>query len=341
MPSLLARAKARLRKQKQPHNIPSTFLLLPLEIRLLIYTQLLGDRTIHIKISKIHFTPEWRKLWFSKSGHRCIPWGSLTHRVCISQWSSFMIQEVQGLHESESLRGDELIGPDLFAPHYWCTHKSAELALDLRILRTCRQVYDEAKLIPYHTNTFAFDSSDALDRFCVGSFSYKHYLFDQPCHAFKTPPRLRPTKKRLLFARKGPAYLEGYPLTALVPSPIHEIRRLKIHAAYRSPTECRMWNAVCHFTAHLWSGLKHLDLSIELTPDSSISDTVWLRPHSMADGGFRAYFNAPLRSVSVEVSDHQHHPRTNSLGRRGTTPMTIVFAEGIRNFLLDRTDDEN
>ena len=38
-------------------------------------------------------------------------------------------------------------------------------SLNLSFLRSCRQIYDEARQIPYSTNTFSFDSAYVLDAF--------------------------------------------------------------------------------------------------------------------------------------------------------------------------------
>lgn len=43
-----------------------------------------------------------------------------------------------------------------------------DTSLDLRFLRTCKQIYEEAKLVPYTSNTFSFSRPRSVRAFLVG-----------------------------------------------------------------------------------------------------------------------------------------------------------------------------
>lgn len=53
------------------------------------------------------------------------------------------------------------------------THQ--RLGLDLRFLRTCRQIYDEAQNVYYKTNIISFDDYDCLVT-CVEILSWVSYI---------------------------------------------------------------------------------------------------------------------------------------------------------------------
>lgn len=297
-------------------NSFSTFLSLPLEIRLLIYTHLLGDRTIHIGSSTHKDDQQGKTLHrerfctkveaahqffaFLLTRHRWC-WGRLYHRVCNTRESCFnLMDQVMFIQlESQLHRDETFTGPDIYGLHYWCTHEPAQTALDLRILRTCKQVYEEAKLIPYHTNTFAFDSPWAMARFCVRSFQIAKHPWNKN-HALEVyMPR---PKKRLLF-RKDSA--KSYP-EEKVTIPISEIRNLQIHATWYKNYDHDDWNAICLHTAHLWTGLKNFHLNIDILPEGDANfRQQWILPELAV--GFRAYCKSPLRTVSVDVSDEYRH----------------------------------
>lgn len=265
-------------------------------------------------------------------------WGPLYHRVCSIRGSctKFEDQQLQRQLDSKLHRYEAFTGPDLWAPHYWCTHEPAQSALDLTILRTCRQVYQEAKLIPYHTNTFAFDSPPAMARFCMGSLQGTNHPWNEICRAVKMP---RPSSKRRIFSRKGSAKPS---IEASVSIPVSEIRSLRIHAAYHIHTDPHDWNNVCFQTAHLWTGLQELTLNIDVIPYGEAHKNHWIQPNSGADFGFRAYQNSPLRRVTVDVSDKYRHVffTMNPFGRRkahywSTSTEKEEFENGIRDCLMN------
>lgn len=339
-------------KMKTPRSkssSPSTFLSLPLEIRLLIYTHLLGDRTIHIG-SFVHnvYKPEKRLsegkycknlvmayqffIFQTTKHHWC--WGHLYHRVCNTKkfCIDFMDQQMLIQHDSQLYRDEVFTGPDLHAPHYWCTHEPAQTALDLRILRTCRQVHDEARLIPYHTNTFAFDSPETMARFCDRSFRGKKHS----CNRDQTPEEFKPRPKNIPFFRNSSAKSEAEAKAAI---PISEIRNMQIHATWRRHDDYWNWDRTCFLTAHLWTGLQNLHLSIDVLPEGGTYRDQWMLPDSAL--GFRAYRKSPLRTVSVDVSDKYRHLFCTAypFGREkahywSTKAQKKEFEDGIRDYLL-------
>lgn len=337
---------------KPPCSKPSshsTFLSLPLEIRLLIYTHLLGDRTIHIG-SFIHNVYKSGKrfceegycknlvmayqffIYQATKHHWC--WGHLYHRVCNTKkfCIDFMDQQTLIQHDSQLYRDDVFTGPDLHAPHYWCTHEPAQTALDLRILRTCRQVYDEARLIPYHTNNFAFDSPGTMARFCTRSFPVNKH----PCNKAHTPEEVKPRPKKRSFFRIASAKSETAVQATI---PISEIRNMQIHATWRRDEDYWDWDRTCFHTASLWTGLQNLHISIDVLPEGGTYMDRWMLPEAAL--GFRAYCKSPLRTVSVDVSDKYRHLFCTRypFGREkahywSTKAQKKEFEDGIRDYLL-------
>lgn len=336
-----------MKKSSPESRSPSTFLSLPLEIRLLIYTHLLGDRTIHIGSFTHNAHKQGKTLcrerhcrkfeaahqffvFLATKNNWC--WGHLYHRVCNTKkfCIDFMDQQMLIRLDSQLYRDEVFTGPDLHAPHYWCTHEPAQTALDLRILRTCRQVYEEAKLIPYQTNTFAFDSPWTMARFCMRSFRVKKHPWNK-ANALKG---FDPRPKKRLFFRHGFAKTEEK-----VAIPISEIRNLQIHATWRRDEDYWDWDTTCFHTAHLWTGLRNLHLSIDVLPEGGTYRDQWMLPDSAL--GFRAYCKSPLRSVSVDVSDKYRHLFCTRypFGREkahywSTKAQKKEFEEGIRDYLL-------
>ena len=339
-------------RMKKPSSKPSslsTFLLLPLEIRLLIYTHLLGDRTIHIG-SLTHNVDKPGKMLCRERHCRKFKvarqlsiflatkngwcWGQLYHRVCNTKTFCIdsMDQQMLTQLDSELYRDEEFTGPDLYAPHYWCTHEPAQTALDLRILRTCRQVYEEARLIPYHTNTFAFDSPWVMVRFCMRSIQVTKH----PRNKNHTPEEFKPRSKKRFFFRNGSAEPEAKEMALI---PISEIRNLQIHATWRKNEDYYDWDTICLHTAHLWTGLQSLHLSVDVLPEGGTYRDQWMLPDSAS--GFRAYRKSPLRTVSVDVSDKYRHLFCTRypFGREkahywSTKAQKKEFEDGIRDYLL-------
>jgi len=128
----------------------SRLLQLPPEIRLLIWTSVCGDKLLHI--------------------YRGDDDDRVAYLICRSQDSE------EAIHKRFIKRGNYSIKnlPEYVDP--WSYHTTCELHhdnLDLRLLRVCKLIYGEAKLIPYQTNTFSFKSPVALTRFYL-NFPIEH-----------------------------------------------------------------------------------------------------------------------------------------------------------------------
>lgn len=125
-------------------NSSSRLLSLPQEIKHHIYKLALGDQTIHIS---------GYKYWDTRSLHTTI---------CLSHLSSYDAQAIfdKGQGGQWNAPTDMLIHKDCYKGCY-----PSNKSLSLGLLRTCRQVYHEAKYVPFSTNTFSFDVKYDLLRF--------------------------------------------------------------------------------------------------------------------------------------------------------------------------------
>lgn len=342
----------------------SRFLSLPSEIRLLIYKYLFGDRMIHVGTSFVHDVHEHSKAttsfvhnvydhvkatrkgrketdpakpdvtynfsaFLSKNSRCC--WGPLFYRVC-SQSGACMTprnREKRLTHDPRLYCCQVFTGLGLWVPHHWCT-------IDMSVLRTCRQVYEEAKLIPYQTNTFTFDSPPAMALFCMRSLQGPDYPWDQPCHLLEMP---QSRLMQRLLSRKGSANRKMEDLAAI---PISEIRSMLIHAVYQDHADYHDWNRICSQTAHLWTGLHDFRLYIDVVPENKIhSIQGWIAPNSDADMGFRAYRQSSLFRVFVVVSNMFNYifDERNTYGRRRIGFWSQIaqreeFQNNLREYLL-------
>ncbi|GIZ47686.1 hypothetical protein CKM354_001077100 [Cercospora kikuchii] len=121
----------------------SSFLSLPGEIRNQIYEHAFGGDTQRVRVS-------------SKPGRYPV----LSARRCTCELSE------QQMIEHYKMNGDIEIFPDHFYGeeeeltdcHICCKYRQHD-CLNLALLRVCRQVYDEAALIPYSINEFILDAS--------------------------------------------------------------------------------------------------------------------------------------------------------------------------------------
>ena len=111
----------------------SRLLQLPLDIRLLIWTYICGDKLLHI--------------------HQDNEDDEVVYRICRSPDSEEIIHKrftKRGNYSTKSL-------PEYADP--WSYHRTCELFrhnLDLRFLHVCKSIYEEAKQIPYQSNIFSF-----------------------------------------------------------------------------------------------------------------------------------------------------------------------------------------
>lgn len=89
-----------------------------------------------------------------------------THQICCSQ-----ISEKDAQHHFDAEDGNSLYMKDVELRHMGCgpsRRKGSTFAphrIDVNLLHVCRQTYNEARLIPYSTNTFSFDTARNLRAF--------------------------------------------------------------------------------------------------------------------------------------------------------------------------------
>lgn len=119
----------------------SRILQLPHEIKTLIWTYVCGDKLLHVHL-------DTRDL--------------VTYRICHSHDTE------EAIHKRFMNRGKYTIRslPEYIDP--WMYHSTCageKDYLDLRFLRVCKSIYEEAKPIPYRTNTFSFAYPAAFTQF--------------------------------------------------------------------------------------------------------------------------------------------------------------------------------
>lgn len=140
-------------------NAQSILLRLPQEIKDHIYVLVCGGELLHFK-----FAPSVSK---SKVQFR--------HAKCLSKTTK---EDAQASFDaSKSPWFDEV---NTYSHEICCfvdvsERISRKLTLDLRFLRTCRQIYDEAKTFCYTANTFSFDDWYIFSRF-LKTVSWVSYI---------------------------------------------------------------------------------------------------------------------------------------------------------------------
>ena len=170
--------KHRQRQQKTLHNASSLLLKLPPEIRMMIYGYVCGHQTIHIYRTEIPRHPirraqplhTWRgKVWLKRSKVKDVH--QLDHNVCSKSVSE---EAEQIVFDSASASWRNRSNK---CPHRHCTcgdpkntpfdghHAKEGAKVDISLLRTCCQIYNEANMVLYHSNIFSFQDSEALKRF--------------------------------------------------------------------------------------------------------------------------------------------------------------------------------
>ena len=136
-------------------NAESPLLRLPLELKTRIYELVCGGQTLHISRGE----------------------GRLSHHLCRATLSEEEIQEEFDTSEAvwyapetaychwhcyahtESAHGCRI------CRHHPKSWRPPNAKLDLNVLHCCRQIYLESMFVPYHANTFSFDSAILLSQF--------------------------------------------------------------------------------------------------------------------------------------------------------------------------------
>ncbi|KAG7005650.1 autophagy-related protein 28 [Physcia stellaris] len=157
-------------KAKIKHNAEASSLLrLPFEIRSLIYRELLGDRVIHSFNSSILSTDRDVVLQLSWPRPNCSQCKIDSEDVQTRRWFHSVCRKPESIARDYELfdSGDQQ-GTE-YSSHVGCSQTWNLCAcpcppwapferLDLRILRSCRQLYNESNQALWTTNTFAFDN---------------------------------------------------------------------------------------------------------------------------------------------------------------------------------------
>ena len=139
--------------------------MLPQELKNRIYELVLGGNLLHVKRD---LKKSERDVVRSTKG--TIKEQRFTNQICSSK-----ISEMDALDYFKSQDGSSLFVEGIELRHSNChpsKHKSSTYIADrmnTNVLHTCRQVYNEARFIPYSTNTFSFATPRNLRAFI-------HYL---------------------------------------------------------------------------------------------------------------------------------------------------------------------
>ena len=127
------------------HNASTPLLGLPPELKNKIYELVFGGRVVHISQDQYHDILKW------------------DNRICYTKMTEEKAQEI-----FNNEMPDQWYDWDCPRRHGIChcrPFKNAPRSVRTTLLRTCRQLYNEAKYIPYSTNTFGFRSPEVLHNF--------------------------------------------------------------------------------------------------------------------------------------------------------------------------------
>lgn len=125
---------------------------------------MLGGNLLHITRDRLRFK---RRVAHSAKG--AIKEQRFTHQICCSQ-----ISEEEAHHQFVSEDGSSMYVKGIELRHSSCpSYKRkgsvAPLRMNVSLLRACRQIYNEARFIPYSSNIFSFNTPRNLRAFI-------HYL---------------------------------------------------------------------------------------------------------------------------------------------------------------------
>lgn len=166
---LISQKRSILMNDSTANNCQSLLLKLPQEIKDRIYEFVCGGELLHFRFA-------------SKS--KAHSQDKLCHHKCLSKTTeedaqaNFDASESPWLHHICSKRHRDCL---LTPTEYLCEASGGTAAqrrlvgLDLRFLRTCHQIYDEAKDVCYKTNIFSFDDLVCLLS-CVNNWSWVSHI---------------------------------------------------------------------------------------------------------------------------------------------------------------------
>ncbi|CAD6582110.1 MAG: hypothetical protein ASARMPREDX12_000758 [Alectoria sarmentosa] len=171
-----AATKARIKG----NALTSPLLRLPLEIRNKIWSEVLGDRLVHLR----YLYDDDHDFETNEELHVSLPWSNELQAGYGSAWRHLVCEEDCPENKEEeklttsdgevfSTRSHRLcesnleydpIGPDMIYGDRYCEFHEM---MRLSVLRSCRQIYVEANQILWTTNTFSFADGTALRRFMM------------------------------------------------------------------------------------------------------------------------------------------------------------------------------
>ena len=118
-------------------NASSPFFRLPPELRLRIYELVLGGQTLHIIM----------KSQYREGRHRRVP----SHHLCSERESE---ENAQTAFDSSDAAWN---APATLHRHVRCYNGfQGDVMLEKSLLQSCRQIYNEANIVRYYSNTFSF-----------------------------------------------------------------------------------------------------------------------------------------------------------------------------------------
>ena len=141
--------------------VTSSLLTVPLEIRTKIYSELLGDRLVHLRYRR-----EFDDDVGSITKRKKLGQTAWSHAVCEVDCPESVKDQGKSYPDSGG-DGEEV---DWLNPHQSCDVRLNYRNWDdepfpLSILRSCRQIYHEAGQILWSTNTFSFTDGATFQRF--------------------------------------------------------------------------------------------------------------------------------------------------------------------------------
>ena len=137
-------------------NAESPLLRLPSEIKIQIYEHVCGGRSIHIDKTKGRLSHQLCAAWTSEVRAQTI------FDASQEKWFAF---ETADRHMGCRSHTKWLQDCALCRPY--CKYLGSQSGtLETNMLRCCRQMYQEAKFVPYYANIFSFASAMSLYRFC-------------------------------------------------------------------------------------------------------------------------------------------------------------------------------
>lgn len=123
-------------------------LSLPREIRDKIWSEVLGDRTIHLR-----YTEEFTRIYARPPFETRTP-AQWKHDICVADLSEQAIYQ-QSIQDEEGIWRQ-----DCDKHHGKCENKAS--TLDLRLLRTNHQIHKEASVILLRTNLFSINDEKSF-----------------------------------------------------------------------------------------------------------------------------------------------------------------------------------